>query len=40
MTFSIAARCPKSGMVGVAVSTAVPAVGAICTFGAPGLLTW
>ncbi|MCZ2404471.1 DUF1028 domain-containing protein [Paenarthrobacter sp. Z7-10] len=36
MTFSIAARCPQSGMVGVAVSTAVPAVGAICAFGAPG----
>jgi uncharacterized Ntn-hydrolase superfamily protein len=28
MTFSIAARCPRSGMLGVAVSTAVPAVGA------------
>jgi len=29
-TFSIAARCARSGMLGVAVSTAVPAVGAIC----------
>jgi uncharacterized Ntn-hydrolase superfamily protein len=29
-TFSIAARCPRSGMLGVAVATAVPAVGAIC----------
>lgn len=29
-TFSIAARCPRTGMLGVAVSTAVPAVGAIC----------
>jgi uncharacterized Ntn-hydrolase superfamily protein len=29
-TFSIVARCPRSGMLGVAVSTAVPAVGAIC----------
>lgn len=37
MTFSIAARCPDTGMVGVAVSTAVPAVGAICSFGAPGV---
>jgi uncharacterized Ntn-hydrolase superfamily protein len=37
MTFSIVARCPRSGMTGVAVSTAVPAVGAICAFGAPGV---
>jgi len=29
-TFSVAARCPRTGMLGVAVSTAVPAVGAIC----------
>jgi uncharacterized Ntn-hydrolase superfamily protein len=29
-TFSIAARCPRSLMLGVAVSTAVPAVGALC----------
>jgi uncharacterized Ntn-hydrolase superfamily protein len=29
-TFSMAARCPRSGMLGVAVSTAVPGVGAIC----------
>ena len=35
MTFSIAARCSRSGMTGVAVSTAVPAVGAICVFGGP-----
>lgn len=35
MTFSIAARCPDTGNLGVAVSTAVPAVGAICPFGAP-----
>ena len=27
MTFSIVARCPRSGMLGVAVATAVPAVG-------------
>lgn len=31
-TFSIAARCARTGMVGVAVSTAVPAVGAVCPF--------
>jgi uncharacterized Ntn-hydrolase superfamily protein len=35
MTFSIAAFCPRTGMSGVAVSTAVPAVGAICAFGGP-----
>ena len=29
-TFSIVGRCPRSGMLGIAVSTAVPAVGAIC----------
>jgi uncharacterized Ntn-hydrolase superfamily protein len=31
-TFSIAARCARSGMFGVAVSTAVPGVGGICPF--------
>jgi uncharacterized Ntn-hydrolase superfamily protein len=31
-TFSIAARCPRTGMFGVAVSTAVPGVGGICPF--------
>jgi uncharacterized Ntn-hydrolase superfamily protein len=31
-TFSIAARCARTGMVGVAVSTAVPGVGGICPF--------
>jgi uncharacterized Ntn-hydrolase superfamily protein len=30
MTFSIVAFCPRTGMLGVAVATAVPAVGAIC----------
>lgn len=34
-TFSIAARCERTGMLGVAVSTAVPAVGGICPFIAP-----
>jgi uncharacterized Ntn-hydrolase superfamily protein len=32
MTFSIAARCPRTGMFGVAVSTAVPAVGPLVPF--------
>ncbi len=36
-TFSIAARCPRSGMLGVAVSTAVPAVGAICSWVEAGI---
>jgi uncharacterized Ntn-hydrolase superfamily protein len=34
-TFSISARCERTGMLGVGVSTAVPAVGAICPFIAP-----
>lgn len=34
-TFSIAARCPRTGRLGVAVSTAVPAVGGMCIFLAP-----
>jgi uncharacterized Ntn-hydrolase superfamily protein len=29
-TFSIVARCQRSGMLGVGVSTAVPAVGGLC----------
>ena len=32
MTFSIVAHCPTTGQLGVAVSTAVPAVGSICPF--------
>ena len=36
-TFSIVARCPRTGMVGVAVCTAVPAVGALCPFAQPGV---
>lgn len=36
-TFSIAAHCPRSGMVGIAVSTAVPAVGDVCAFVAPNV---
>src|SRR5215510_3996614 len=34
-TFSVAARCPRTGMVGVAVCTAVPAVGMLCPFAKP-----
>lgn len=36
-TFSIAARCARSRMLGVAVSTAVPGVGGICPFLRPGV---
>jgi uncharacterized Ntn-hydrolase superfamily protein len=36
-TFSIVARCPRTGMLGVAVCTAVPAVGALCPFAQPGV---
>ena len=36
-TFSIAAWCPRTGMLGVAVSTAVPGVGGICPFVKPGV---
>jgi len=36
-TFSIAARCARTGMVGVAVSTAVPGVGGICPFVQAGV---
>ncbi len=31
-TFSVAARCKRTGMFGVAVSTRVPAVGMLCPF--------
>src|SRR5271156_3927458 len=34
-TFSIVARCSRTGMLGVAVSTAVPAVGAVCPYVEP-----
>ena len=36
-TFSISARCARTGMLGVAVSTAVPGVGGICPFVRPGV---
>lgn len=34
-TFSISARCARTGMLGTAVSTAVPGVGGICCFVEP-----
>ena len=37
MTYSIVARCPRSGMLGVAVATAVPAVGAMCPYVKTGV---
>jgi uncharacterized Ntn-hydrolase superfamily protein len=37
MTFSIVARCEKSGALGVAVSTAVPAVGSMCVYVRAGV---
>ncbi|WP_371348583.1 DUF1028 domain-containing protein [Ancylobacter sp. IITR112] len=37
MTFSIVARCPATGRLGVAVATAVPAVGSLCPFTRPKL---
>ncbi len=36
-TFSIVARCTRTGALGVAVTTAVPAVGAMCPYVAPGV---
>ena len=36
MTFSIVARCPSTGRLGVAVATAVPAVGSMCPFTRAG----
>lgn len=37
MTYSIVAHCPRSGMLGVAVATAVPAVGALCPYAKTGI---
>jgi uncharacterized Ntn-hydrolase superfamily protein len=37
MTFSIAACCPETGMVGVAVSTALLCVGQLCPFARAGV---
>jgi uncharacterized Ntn-hydrolase superfamily protein len=36
-TFSVSARCSRTGMLGVAVSTAVPGVGGICPFVESGV---
>jgi uncharacterized Ntn-hydrolase superfamily protein len=36
-TFSIVARCPRSERLGIAISTAIPAVGALCPFIRPGV---
>jgi uncharacterized Ntn-hydrolase superfamily protein len=36
-TFSIVARCARTGQLGVAVSTAVPAVGSMCPFVRAGV---
>lgn len=36
-TFSIVARCERSGELGVAVSSAVPAVGSMCPYLMPGV---
>jgi uncharacterized Ntn-hydrolase superfamily protein len=37
MTFSIVGHCPRTGQLGVAVSTAVPAVGSMCPYVKPGV---
>ena len=37
MTFSIVAHCRRTGQLGVAVSTAVPAVGSMCPYVKPGV---
>jgi uncharacterized Ntn-hydrolase superfamily protein len=37
MTFSIVASCSRTGQLGVAVSTAVPAVGAMCPYVRAGV---
>src|SRR3981081_4342223 len=36
-TFSIIARCPRTGQLGVAVASAVPAVGSMCPFVRSGV---
>src|SRR5579859_3225354 len=37
MTFSIVAHCPRTGMLGVVVATAVPAVGSMCPYVKTGV---
>lgn len=36
MTFSVVARCPKTGQFGISATTALPAVGKLVTHAAPG----
>src|SRR5699024_9683157 len=36
-TFSITARCEKTGQFGIAISTAVPGVGSLCTYAKAGV---
>ena len=36
-TFSIVGRCPRTGMLGVAVSSKYVAVGAVCSYTRPGV---
>ncbi len=37
MTFSLVARCEKTGMFGVAISSSSPAVAARCSFARAGV---
>lgn len=37
MTFTVVARCPRTGRLGVAAATAMPAVGALLPFVRPGV---
>lgn len=37
MTFSLAGRCARTGMLGCVVTTSSPAVGARCPYAAPGV---
>ncbi|MDO9713334.1 DUF1028 domain-containing protein [Paracraurococcus lichenis] len=37
MTFSLIARCPRTGQIGAAVTTSSIAVGSRCAFAAPGI---
>ena len=37
MTFSLVARCPETGMFGVAISSSSPAVAARCSYAAAGV---
>ncbi len=37
MTFSLVARCPNTGMFGVAISSSSPAVAARCSYARAGV---